>query len=166
MITVLTADTPKALAYAMSDSPHKIYMYLEYTNAGVPGLPLPQAIPGFSDPSAYYRNLNSSSNFLRVPAVRDPNVTSSLVASVSTTTTTFFAQSSLSYSGSNSGGAPLTDGTSKCYGAALVLVPDEQDRTKDLVLGRSYFTANPITKTAASELFVTFPFSVSITGAT
>lgn len=164
MITVLTADTPKALAYAMSDSPHKIYMYLEYTNAGVPGYPLPQVVPGFSDPLAYYWSLIPARNFLRVPAVRDPNVISSLVNLVSTTTTTFFAQSSSPYTGSNSGGAPLTDGTSQCYGAALVLVPDEQDRTKDLVLGRSYFTANPITKTATSELFVTFPFSVTITG--
>ena len=166
MITVLTADTPKALAHAMSDSPHKMYMYLEYSNTGVPGgLSIPQSVPGFPDPSAYYRGLISTSNFLRVPAVRDPNVVNSVVGFTSTTTTTFFAQSSASTLGSNPAGAALTNGTSQCYGAALVMVQDEADRTKDLVMGRAYFTEAPITKTSTSELFVTFPFTVSITGA-
>jgi hypothetical protein len=164
MFTTFTADLPKALAQAVAEQPTKMYLYLEYTNNAVPIYTSASSISSsFSDPKSYYSGLTTA-NFLRVPAVRDPNVVSTVASNTYTTTTTFFGQSTAATTGilSNS----QTFGTNSiCYGAALVLVLDEADRTKDLVIGRSYFTSSSeyITKTASSQVFVTFPFTTSVT---
>ena len=161
-VTVFTSDTSKGLTQAMADQPHRMYLYLEYTNGTVPSYTTAGAVPGSTDPLAYYFGLTGSQNFLRVPAIRDPNVVSSSVGAAYSSTVTFFGQSSSLTTGSNPGGAALSD-VSSCYGAALVLAVDDEDRTKDLVVARAYFTDSPITKTSTSEIFVTFPFTASIT---
>lgn len=165
MVTAFTAELPKALAKALAEQPHKMYLYLEYTNSSgsVPtGYTAAANIPNFADPKTYYNGL-SGKNYLRVPAVRDPNVSNSVVSSNYSTATTFFGQSTSTSAGVNAGTAFGTN--SICYGAALVLVPDEGDRTQDLIMGRTYFTdaGERITKTASSEIFVTFPFTVTAT---
>lgn len=141
-----------------------MYLYLEYANVSgnVPSYTTAASIPNFADPKTYYNGL-SNKNYLRVPAIRDPNVVSGVVSTTYTTTTTFFGQSTSTSSGVNAGTSFGTN--SICYGAALVLVQDEGDRTQDLILGRTYFTdvSERITKTSSSEIFVTFPFAVNVT---
>lgn len=164
MFTTFTAELPKALAQSVAEQPHKMYLYLEYTNSSVPAYTSASSISSsFADPKSYYSGLTTS-NFLRVPAVRDPNVTSDVSGSTYTTTTTFFGQSTASTNGQLSNGVTFGN-TSICYGAALVLVLDEADRTKDLIMGRSYFvdSGEYIAKTSSSQVFVTFPFTASVT---
>lgn len=160
--TIFTAELPKALSEAISGAPYKIYMYLEYATSGdVPGYQDSSDIGGsFTDPKAYYNDLAPTANYLRVPALRDPNVINSVLNPASTTTN-FFGQSTGSVSQVNSSGAAFATGVN-CYGAALVLAKDDLDRTKDLVMARSYFTDEPLVKTSASELFVTFPFVITV----
>lgn len=166
MITTFTAELPLGLAQAVAEQPHKMYLYLEYTNTSgeIPtSYTTAVSIPNFSNPKVYYSGL-ANKNFLRVPAIRDPNVTSSTAGNpvTYTVTATFFGQSG--------GAAGELSGTafgnnSICYGAALVLAAPGADRTADVILARTYFTgvSERLTKTASSELFVTFPFSVSVT---
>jgi hypothetical protein len=167
MFTTFTAELPKALAQAVAEQPTKMYLYLEYTNSSgnVPaGYTSASAISSsFANPKTYYSGLTNA-NFLRVSAVRDPNVVSTVNGSVYTTTTTFFGQSTAATNGVLSNGQTFGN-TSICYGAALVLALDEADRTKDLIIGRSYFVngSEYITKTASSQVFVTFPFTTTVT---
>lgn len=161
-VTVFTSEFPKAMAEAISEKPHKVFLYLEYTNTSAPSYPNAGSVPGFSDPKTYYSGLGVSSNYLRVPAIKDPNVQLNNSSPYSATVN-FFGQSSSTATGVNQSGAAFGNGVI-CYGAALVLAPSEQDKTQDLVIARAYFTDAPLTKTSSSELFVTFPFSTSITG--
>lgn len=165
MFTTFTAELPQAMAQAIAEQPTKMYLYLEYTNTTVPASYTSAASisSSFADPKAYYNSL-ASSNFLRVPAVRDPNPVNSSNSGTYTTTTTFFGQSTGSTNGVLSNGVTFAN-NSICYGAALVLVVDEADRTKDLIIGRSYFVdpSEYITKTSSSQVFVTFPFTTSVT---
>jgi len=161
-VTVFTSEFPQAMAEAISEKPHKMFMYLEYINGSPPNYPDASSVLGFSDPKAYYSGLGSSSNYLRVPAIKDPNVQLNNSSPYSATVN-FFGQSNSAATGVNESGAPFGSGVT-CYGAALVLAPFEQDKTQDLIIARAYFTNAPLIKTASSELFVTFPFSTSITG--
>jgi hypothetical protein len=162
--TVFTAELPRAMAEAISGKPHNMYLYLEYASSGTaPTYNDSTAISAsFADPKTYYNNLGSNANYIRVPALRDPNV--ALTSSDPyTATTNFFGQSSAAVAGVNPSGAGFGTGVD-CYGAALVLVVDEADRTKDLIMARAYFTDDVLTKSAASELFVTFPFVTTVSG--
>jgi hypothetical protein len=166
-ITLFTSDLPKALAEALVDRPHKVYLYLEYTNASgtVPtGYTSSAAIPNLVDPRLYYSTLATTKNYLRVPAVRDPNVVASGTAPTYAITTTFFGQSNAAGASANPVSAAFGTG-SICYGAALVLAPSAEDKSQDLIIGRSYFVGAQeyLTKTASSELFVTFPFTTTVT---
>ena len=169
MITVFTSELPKALAESVADKPHKMYMYLEYATSGsAPTYTAGADVPNFADPKTYYSGLVSSKNYLRVPAITDPNVVQASSGSAPTvtytTTTTFFGQSnSSSTAGVNPTGTSFVNNV-VCYGAALVLAPDAQDPTKDLIIARGYFTDALLTKTSSSELFVTFPFTTSVIG--
>jgi len=166
MVTTFTAELPLGIAKAVAEQSHKMYLYLEYTNAAghIPtGYTTATAIPNFPDPKEYYKALINK-NYLRVRAIRDPNIVSSVVGGVYTTSTNFFGQSS----GSSVGqlfGQDAFGTNSICYGAALVLAVDENEPSSDVILARAYFTqpTERLTKTASSELFVTFPLTVSVT---
>jgi len=124
-------------------------------------------VTNFDNPMQYYLNLSSSGrNFLRVPAVRNPIVDVTVNATSGQSTTVYMAQS-IPGQGGILGGVTFQTG-SICFGAALVLALDEADHTRDIVLARSYFTdsSERLTKSNASELFVTFPLVVNSTKAT
>ena len=149
-----TAELPKAIAAALSGA--NMYLYLEYCASGV--TPTDETAV-LADPKAYYTGLASNRNYLRVPAIADPAQTHTVGGGPSyTTSVRFFGQSSPSSVKMNSGGQNF-EANVKCYGAALVLAVDPTDATKDLILARSYFSASVLTKSASSELFVTFTFS-------
>lgn len=167
MITVLTAETPVGLAEALADKPTKMYMYLEYASAAgdVPAYTTAGSVPNFANPKTYYSSLNNKLDYLRVPAIRQPTTSSSVVGSTYSTSSVFVAQSLPPYTPIR-GSQAFTTGV-VCYGAALVVVPDENDRTKDLIVARAYFTGGSeyLVKTASSEVFVSFPFTTSVTSA-
>jgi hypothetical protein len=159
-ITAFTSEFPQAMAEAISEKPHKIFLYLEYSSGSVPNYQNPAQVPNFSNPKVYYSSLIGA-NYLRVPAIKDPNVQLNNSSPYSATVN-FFGQSSSTSTGVNEDGPTFGNGVN-CYGAALVLAPSEQDKTQDLIVARAYFNP-PLVKTDSSELFVTFPFSTSITG--
>ena len=169
MITVLTSELPAALAIAVSGKPHKMYMYLEYASGSgsVPDYPSGGAVPNFESPKTYYAGLGSTKNYIRVPAVLDPTVVNSSSGTAPsityTSTSTYFGQSNTISVGVNTAGAAFGNSV-YCYGAALVLAPDDADRTKDLVMARAYFTDSTLQKTSSSELFVTMPFTTTAIG--
>lgn len=155
MSIIQTSALPKALAEALSGS--DMYLYLEYTAAANPVTVAPTGV--LADPLAYYTGLGATLNYLRVPAIADPVRTDTSTGTPTyTTAIRFFGQSASPYVKMNSGGTNFVTGVN-CYGAALVLARDPADATKDLVLARSYFVADQLTKTDSSEIFVTFTFS-------
>ena len=170
MITVLTSELPAALAIAVSGKPHKMYMYLEYASGSesVPDYASGNAVPNFESPKTYYAGLGSTKNYIRVPAVLDPTVVNSSSGTAPsityTSTSTYFGQSNTVSVGVNTSPAPAFGNSVFCYGAALVLAPDDADRTKDLVMARAYFTDSTLQKTSSSELFVTMPFTTTAIG--
>ena len=168
MITVLTSELPAALAIAVSGKPHKMYMYLEYASSGVPDYASGGAVPNFESPKTYYAGLGSTKNYIRVPAVLDPTVVNSSSGTAPTitytSTSTYFGQSNTVSVGVNTSPAPAFGNNVYCYGAALVLCPDDSDKTKDLVMARAYFTDSTLQKTSSSELFVTMPFTTTAIG--
>lgn len=163
-ITVPTGTLPAAISEALNERPIKMYVYLEYTNGAgnIPAYTAVGNVPNFDAPLTYYTGLANTNNYLRVPAVRSPFLTGTNTDVAGQTITTYLAQSAPGNTGINASGVSFANG-SICYGAALVVALDENDRTKDIVVARSYFTleSERLTKTAASELFVTFPFTVN-----
>lgn len=163
--TVTTGTLPLALAEALSNRPFKMYIYMEYANnsADIPtSLNTSSNIGNFDNPLAYYLGLDNTKNFLRVPAIRNPAVDSLVGTTAAQATTTYIAQTTPESTRAISANPAFGTG-SICYGAALVLAPDANDPTKDIVMARSYFTASGerLTKSSASELFVTFPLTMT-----
>jgi hypothetical protein len=169
--TVTTGTLPLALAETFSNSPVKVYIYLEYANNAndIPtSFNTAGNITNFDNPLAYYSGLAANSrNFLRVPAIRNPTITNIVDATSGQTTTTYIAQTAPDSVKVLSAG-PTFGNTSICYGAALVLAKNDADYTQDIVMARSYFTASTerLTKSSASELFITFPLTINSTKAT
>ena len=166
-ITVLTSELPAALAIAVSGKPHKMYMYLEYANISENVPNYTSVVPNFESPKTYYAGLGANKNYIRVPAVLDPTVVNSSSGTAPsityTSTSTYFGQSNTVSVGVNTGGFAFGNNV-YCYGAALVLCPDDSDKTKDLVMARAYFTDSTLQKTSSSELFVTMPFTTTAIG--
>lgn len=175
-ITVTTGMLPAAISESLSDKPSQMYIYMEYVN-DVSSIPVAftsaqniYAVEShFNSPSSYYLDFQSGLNFnyIRVPAIRSPIVEHVKTNNSSEAITLYLAQSTPGIIGVKANG-PSFGTNSICYGAALVLVPDINDVTKDLIMARSYFTAasERLTKSAASELFITFPLKINSTKAT
>jgi hypothetical protein len=169
-ITVTTGTLPLALAETLSSAPAKVYIYMEYANSSgaVPAsFTTASNILNFSNPLSYYSDLENTKNFLRIPAIRNPAIVNTVGANSGLATTTYIAQTDAASQGVLSGNAAFGTG-SICYGAALVLAKDDNDRTQDIVMARSYFVGSTerLTKSAASELFITFPLTINSTRAT
>lgn len=169
-ITVTTGTLPLAIATAFSDASYKMYIYMEFTNAeaNIPAFTTSSAITNFDSPLSYYSSLASTRNFLRVPAIRNPNVENTITATTGEATTIYLAQTNPETVAVLGGANAAFGATSICYGAALVLGRNDNDYTEDIVLARSYFTASGerLIKTSTSELFVTFPLTVGSEKAT
>jgi hypothetical protein len=168
--TVTTGMLPRAISEALSDKPSRIYIYMEYANieGNIPtSFSTAGNITNFEFPTQYYTTLNASNrNFIRVPAIRNPIIETSTNGNESQATTVYLAQSTPTAIGVLNNGPAFGTG-SICYGAALVLAPEPDDITKDLIIARSYFTgaSERLTKSSASELFITFPLKINSTKA-
>lgn len=167
-ITVTTGTLPLAIIEGLSEQPGRMYIYMEYASSGnVPTYTAVANIPNFNNPLSYYSGLSNSQNFIRVPALRNPIVSSTVTETTGQATCVYLGQSSPSSVKINPNGLNFTTNVI-CYGAALVYAPSDTDYTRDLILARSYFTdsSERLTKSATSELFISFPLTLNSTKAT
>jgi hypothetical protein len=121
-------------------------VYLEYANVADPAAPV--AAPSFAttDGRAYYDNLASTPDrdYLRVPLSITPTISivpgqEAYFAAGTGNVVTWFAQSAGTV-GAN--GKPFSSAAnSKLYGVALVAAPVLGDRSRDVLLARSYYDA-------------------------
>ena len=126
-------------------------MYVEFKNLAVPGTVTP---PTFGrEPAhglAYYDSLSGSVDvdFLRIPIVISPSLTSSDVASFDNNQVNFFAitEGTQGFHGKDFSAAS----NSAVYGAALVSSPVWSDQTQDIVFARGY--PGTIAKQASSQI--------------
>jgi hypothetical protein len=132
--------------------------YVEFTNTGTPPIAAP---PSVRDGIAYYNGLNgTSADYVRVPLV------SALVSSTDPVNypagnqATFFAQTAAAQVQGVHG---LAFGDSSIiYGAALVAIPQPDDRTQDLVLIRLYLdSTQQQTKLATSQVGLQIPLTLT-----
>jgi len=118
-------------------------MYLEFQNVTNPEEPV--GVPSFTryDGIEYYNNLANSSNsdYLRVPLVSSSLTSDDMTKWPNGNDCNFFAQTVAS-AGTGINGKPFNDtAISVVYGAALVVMPVQNDRTQDLVFSRAYLPA-------------------------
>jgi hypothetical protein len=116
-------------------------MYLEFKNLPLPTDPIVN--PSFTreDGIDYYNGLISSldTDFLRVPLVVNPNITSSGVLYEGNQATFFgISEGSVGFHGKTFG--PSVN--SAVYGAALIAAPDPLSQSEDLVFSR-YYAGSP-----------------------
>jgi hypothetical protein len=137
-------------------------MYLEFENVALPGDTV--TVPTFneSDDRGYYEDLqiSGSRDFLRVPLVAAP------IISVRPADADLFAVGEgnrVIFHSQSQGGAGIHGKTfsnaanSKLFGAALVAIPTWSDRTRDVILARTYFeVADQAVKASSQQLGITW----------
>lgn len=114
-------------------------VYLEYSNNG--GFSPPEVTPDRD--RQYYEDLEGDEGYIRAIGLSNP-----LVANVEGDVEAIFTALS---NGEVINGPGLTDTISRVYAAALVAMPDPEDRTKDVVL----FAGNmdePVVKPANAQI--------------
>lgn len=125
-------------------------MYLEFTNeAGDP----PIIVPDPADGRSYYTALEAPGNtrdYIRVPLVVDPVLSSSDVTKFATNKVSCLAMSTGVSAGR--GGHTFESG-SKVFGVALVAAPDPDDASQDIVFSRNYDFIFK-TKSASDEISI------------
>lgn len=166
-ITKITGSFPLAMSELLANKPAKMYMYMEYTNSAsdVPVMDAAAINANFANPTTYYSTLANTRNYIRVSAAKNPVPVMISDNNFQEITNTYFAQSALGAQVLTGSDRPNFGNGSICYGAALVLALQENDHTKDIVIARSYFTGanEPLTRTATSEVFISFPLSIRST---
>lgn len=127
-------------------------MYLEYENNSGAAVSVPD--DGDIDRTEtieYYNNLPSNRDYLRVPILAGTVTSSDDDVYPLGNVTTFYAQSA-----GTAGilGRPFTSGAqSRIYGAALVVTPEYEDPSQDLIYARVYFqSANQLIKTIGAQI--------------
>lgn len=137
-------------------------MYIEYENVADPD----EAIdpPDFSEDDSieYYRNLADPRDFLRVPLWSTPalSVASGDEALFDGEGVNFNQGEFCAYTSGTSGfnGRDFSAAVkSKVFGIGLVVVPDWDDQTKDILVLRDYYTSDKqIVKSANRQIGVSF----------
>lgn len=142
-------------------------MYIEFENMTLPGDAA--TIPSFdrSEGIEYFQDLSFSSvrDFLRVPLLVNPSIgihtgyDNYFVEGVSGNKLTFFTQSK-GIAGYH--GRTWSDSVnSKVVGVALIVMPELDDATKDIVFARSYLeVAEQTLKLPSSQVGVTWDISL------
>lgn len=153
-----------AMALGMGDATYRIRaMYLEFANVGDPGDPV--TVPAYDEDDGleYFQDLalSSDADFLRVPLIQKPLLSIEedyedlFVEGESGNKLTFFT---LSQGIAGVNGKPYSDSVnSKVYGACLVATPEFGDRTKDVIVARTYFdVADQTVKEASHQVGITW----------
>ena len=159
MITYAGTDMLTKLLSGQGGLPVNV-MYMEFDNSGSP----PAIVPDPADGRNYYTDLESrlsTSDYIRVPLINTPVLSSDDLAKYLSNIATFFAMSTGYTVGL--GGKPFTAAAnSTVYGIALVCAASVSDRTQDIVFARDYdFT--PVLKGAGQEISMTQPFGFDFT---
>lgn len=130
-------------------------MYLEYENVVTAETAVTAPTFDRSGGIAYYDSLADSpdADYLRVPLVANTVDSTDTDLFPGGNRLTFYAQSQASV-GVGTHGKPFNDAAiSKVYGGALVAIPDQNDRTRDLVLSRFYLDeADQVVKPATGQI--------------
>jgi len=159
MITYAGTDMLTKLLSGQNGLPVNV-MYMEFDNSGSP----PTIVPDPADGRNYYEDLESglsTSDYIRVPLVNTPVLSSDDALKYLSNIATFFAMSTGFSAGL--GGKPFTSASnSTVYGIALVCAPSISDRTQDIVFSRDYDFL-PILKGAGQEISITQPFGFDFT---
>lgn len=146
------------LALLLSGHPeYKIgAMYIEFKNLADPSDPITPPSFDRSGGLAYYTGLASSpdTDYLRVPIVLNPTLSSSDEELYVSNQATFFAISEgvVGVNGKEFSAAM----NSAVYGAALVSTPDFADPTADIVYSRDYADIGKLLKETGFEIGVTW----------
>lgn len=123
-------------------------MYLEFDN-GVDPIVEP-TYDRDSDISYYTGSLGANRDFIRVPLVSAP-LLSAYDGTYVSNQASFFA---LSVSKLGENGEQTFQTGSRVYGGALVATPDLNDRSNDVVVCRTYWGADALTKDASHQAAV------------
>jgi hypothetical protein len=111
-------------------------MYLEFTNEDS----APTVVPDPADGRSYYAALEAPGNtkdYIRVPLVADPVLSSSDAGKFDTNKVSCLAMST-GVSAGRGGHAFSSAAPSLVFGVALVAAPDPDDASQDIVFARSY----------------------------
>ena len=134
-------------------------MYMEFRNGG---LPAPVYTVDPAQGRAYYQALDAgtgATDYIRVPLIATPTLTSSDATKFLTNRLTVLA-TSFGKSAGQGGQAFSSVAGSVVFGVALVAAPDPNDATQDLVYSRSYdFTA--IVKRDNEEVSILWPHTLA-----
>ena len=156
-------EASDAFAKLLAREDVQIYIFIEYKNEATAGTPTPPTVSDLSKGIDYYLNDIGSGagdlgiDFLRLPIVSQPYVDTTDAAKYEGNRVTFYSQSQTidGHHGKAFGNNPGTS-VSHVWGAALVLVSDVADATKDKVILRCYFD-DVIVKPASGEVSITIP---------
>lgn len=148
--------------FGYGDTDYRIsHVYIEYENVTLPADPV--TVPSYDadDGRGYYDNLVSPQDYLRVPITGVPatqiatGYESLFTDGVDGNKLVFFAQTA-GTTGEN-GVAFSNAVNSKVFGIALVSVPTEADKTKDVLITRGYFAvSDQKVKDASAQIGVTW----------
>jgi len=115
-------------------------IYFEFSNATPPTVSPTRA----DDSLSYYENLylaTGDEDYLRVPISVTPLTTSSDASKYDANVVTYYSLTA--GTAGEGGGVTFSEAAgSKVYGAALVAAPDLNDKTKDVIMSRVYFSSS------------------------
>jgi len=140
-------------------------IYFEFENVSTPETVVSESASFPKDLSiSYYNAFASDRDFLRVPLIIEPTLSTSvgyedkLPVEHQDNQLTFFAQTSGNSGVRGVGFGNNVDGkNSKIYAAALVAAPDFNDPTKDVIFARTVFSSgHQVPKEASSQIGITW----------
>ena len=140
-------------------------IYFEFENVSTPETVVSESASFPKDLSiSYYNSFASDRDFLRVPLIIEPTLSTSvgyedkLPVEHQDNQLTFFAQTSGNSGVRGVGFGNNVDGkNSKIYAAALVAAPDFNDPTKDVIFARTVFSSgHQVPKEASSQIGITW----------
>jgi len=152
MSNILLHGLADAVGLVLSGQSPKLFMYIEFHDDDSP------TAPSFNKESGveYYLGLNpTEADFLRVPLIAPLKVDASSGYSSNKMVATAVTQGDEGHLGLSFGG-----GDTHIIGAAVVLVRDVEDATKDVVIARGYF--NPIAVGENQHVSIVFPFTLKV----
>lgn len=160
---LLVYDWASVIAHLMSDgtADYRVNgMYVEFKNVSDPSAAIAAPAYDRSGAAGYYADLANSpdADFLRVPLIAASTDNSDPTKFSANNRVTFFA---MTQGAAGVHGKPFNDSVnSKVYGLALVAMPSQGDRSRDVVFSRTYFDADEQqVKTATSQVGVQWPMA-------
>lgn len=150
------------------DNTHPINcIYIEFENVADPGDTVAVPTASTNEGLEYYNNLGADRDFVRAAIVGLPDL------SISSGLGAYFGDGEgntltfVSITAATAGelGRDFDNtSNSKVYGLALVCAPDWQDRSKDILIQRAYYSAEPeqVVRPAGGSFAVSYPITFGV----